>query len=67
MARRNGCKGKIRHRTLSGAVMALKAIGNAGLKSYKCPRCGGWHLANSRKDHKVQARLDQLLLPRQAK
>lgn len=61
MAGGNGCKGKVRHRSKGAAVAALRAIRNAGLESYPCKRCGGWHLANSRKPHKVQARIDQLL------
>jgi len=56
------CKtGKVRHQTREAAVAALRNIKNAGLKSYKCPHCKGWHLANDRRDWKLQARIDQLL------
>lgn len=53
--------GKIRHATQTGAIIALKKVNNRGLKSYRCPKCKGWHLANDRSQWKVQARIDQLL------
>lgn len=59
--RRNGCSGKVRHASQQGAVIAVKRMHNAGLQTYRCPRCGGWHVGTSDKPHKVQARLDQLL------
>lgn len=61
--RRNGCTGKVRHATQLGAIIALKRVKNKGLHLYRCPHCGGWHLGTSRRDDKVQARLDQLLRP----
>ncbi len=39
---RDGCKGKVRHRDQTAAVAALKRIGNAGLSSYRCDKCGKW-------------------------
>lgn len=56
----NKC-GKVRHASRLNAIIALKRVGNAGLKCYRCPTCKGWHLANDRRDYKVQARIDQLL------
>lgn len=56
------CKtGKVRHPTRQGAIIALKRINNAGLNHYRCPHCKGWHLGNSNKNWKIQARIDQLL------
>ena len=55
------CRGKIRHATKTGAIIALKRLKNAGLNFYRCPFCDGWHLGNSNRSWKVQARLDQLL------
>lgn len=55
------CGGKVRYRSQTAAVSAMRRIGNAGLSSYPCPSCRGWHLGNSRSQHKVQARIDQLL------
>lgn len=53
--------GKVRHRTQRAAVITMRKLHNAGLSSYPCPHCKGWHLGNSNKDWKVQARIDQLL------
>jgi len=61
--RRNGCTGKLRHRSKGAAVATLRRIGNAGLTCYPCRRCGGWHLGTSRRYDKIIARLDQLLHP----
>ena len=56
------CKtGKVRHPSRVAAIIALKRIKNAGLNHYPCPHCKGWHLGNSNKDWKIQARIDQLL------
>lgn len=57
----DGCKGKVRHRDQTAAVAALKRIGNAGLSSYRCDKCGKWHLGNNRRPDKIIARIDQLL------
>jgi len=59
--RRNGCTGKVRHRTKIGAVIAMRKMNNAGLGTYPCPLCHGWHVGTSRSEYKVQKRLDQLL------
>jgi hypothetical protein len=39
----------------------LLKIDNAGLNAYKCRHCFRWHLGNSNKPWKQQARIDQLL------
>jgi len=52
---------KVGHKTQWLAIKALRKLNNAGLKSYLCPKCKMWHLANSRSNFKVQARIDQLL------
>jgi len=59
--RRNGCSGKVRHKTKNGAVIAMIKMNNAGLSTYPCRSCGGWHVGTSRSELKVQRRLDQLL------
>lgn len=59
--RRDGCRGKRRYTSQTAAVRALIRLGNAGLGSYPCRVCGGWHVGNSRRDDKVQARISQLL------
>lgn len=53
--------GKVKHNSRRDAILALKNINNAGLKLYECVKCKGWHLANSKSNFKVQARIDQLL------
>lgn len=57
----DGCSGKVRHKTEGAAFGALKRSKNAALSVYRCNRCGHYHLGNSRKDWKQQARIDQLL------
>ena len=59
--RRNGCSGKVRHKSQVGAIIAAKRMKNAGVGTYPCSKCGGWHVGSSDKPWKVQARLDQLL------
>ena len=59
--RRNGCTGKVRHANKNGAVIAMKKMNNAGLSTYPCRKCGGWHVGTSRSHYKVQKRLDQLI------
>lgn len=59
--RRNGCRGKVRHKSFGAAVAAVKNVNNAGLDIYKCRVCGFFHLGTSSKLHKIQARIDQLL------
>lgn len=53
--------GKVRHRSMEAACIAMRKLKNAGLKAYRCQKCNGWHLANDKKDWKIQARIDQLL------
>lgn len=59
--RRDGCNGKVRHRSFGAAVAAAKMLNNAGLDIYQCRKCRGFHLGTSRKPGKVQARITQLL------
>jgi predicted RNA-binding Zn-ribbon protein involved in translation (DUF1610 family) len=61
MARRNGCRGKVRHRTKEAAIITMKKQKNAGLNTYPCPLCGGWHIGRSNRPDKIIARIDQLL------
>lgn len=46
-----------------GAVIAMRAMKNAALGSYKCQYCGFWHVGTSNSPWKVQARITQLLGP----
>ena len=51
---------KVKHRTITAAIIALKKVKNAQLNAYQCEECGYFHLGRSNEWHKVQARLDQL-------
>ena len=35
------------------AIIAMKKMRDAGLSTYRCPICGGWHVGHSRANHKV--------------
>lgn len=59
--RKNGCSGKVRYSSQTGAVRALIRLKNARLQSYPCTRCGGWHVGGSSSPYRVAARIDQLL------
>lgn len=59
--RRPHCKGKIRHKDQTGAIIAMRKMRNAQLNGYPCPDCGGWHVGHSNRMQKIQARLDQLI------
>ena len=58
---RCGKTGKVRHRSKGDAVHAMRLLKNAQLNCYPCPSCKGWHVGNSNKPWKIQARIDQLL------
>ena len=60
--RQNKCSSdKVTHKTRSAAMVHIRRLKNKGMEPYRCRLCGNWHIANSRKDWKVQARIDQLL------
>lgn len=62
MSKRNGCAGKVRHRSKIGACIAVKRTGrNVAMNVYKCPACGFWHLGHSRDPYRMAARIDQVL------
>ena len=61
--RQDCCDGKIRHRNRTGAIIHLRKLNNAQMNLYPCPWCLGWHVGHSNREHKIQARLDQLLGP----
>jgi hypothetical protein len=50
---------KVRHASRGAAVLALRAIDNAGLAAYRCKSCKGWHLGHRRE--LAAARIEQLL------
>ena len=47
-------------------MIHIRRLKNKGMEPYRCRLCGNWHIANSRTDWKVQARIDQLLQRRRA-
>jgi len=57
--RRNACRGKVRHQTREGAFIAAAlmnkkhrrdlAIGVHGVKPYRCPFCGLFHIGHDGK------------------
>ena len=61
MGRRNGCNGKVRHKSQIGAIIAMKRKKNKGLHTYGCDVCGGWHIGTDNAPWKIQARITQLL------
>lgn len=55
--RRRACQGKIRHTCEEHAKLALRGHHrkygyDRGIRYYKCPACGGWHLGHA--SHQVQ-------------
>lgn len=60
MSRRDGCKGKVRHKTLLSAQVATKKTKNAQVQVYKCPICQHFHIGRSSSAWKKEKRLDQL-------
>lgn len=61
MAKYDGCRGKMRHKSQRYAMAELFRSDNASLEAYKCKLCHGWHLGNSRKAHNLIARVEHLL------
>jgi hypothetical protein len=53
--------GKVAHKTREGAMIHINRLENRGMDPYRCRLCGRWHIGNSRKDWKIQDRIDQLL------
>lgn len=60
MSRRDGCKGKIRHKALLSAQVAAKKTKNAQMNIYKCPICKHFHIGRSNDPWRKEMRLDQL-------
>jgi hypothetical protein len=60
MGRRDGCTGKVRHKTLLSAQIAVKKTKNAQVQVYKCDTCKHFHIGRSRDLWKKEKRLDQL-------
>src|SRR5262245_53133000 len=50
--------GKVSHRTRAAAMIHIHRLKNKGMEAYRCRLCGNWHIANSRKDWKIQMRID---------
>lgn len=57
-----GCSGKVRHKTAVAAMIARRKMKHDGLEVYgPCKHCGGYHLGHSKKEWRIQKRLDQLI------
>lgn len=63
MQKRDGCKGKIRHRNKGGAWTHLRKLKEPGMAPYRCGQCGGWHIGHSSRQAGIQSRLDRLIGP----
>jgi len=59
--RKDGCSGKVRHPSREAAIICMRKQKNSQLSTYRCGKCGGWHVGNSNKPWKIQARINQLL------
>lgn len=57
------CLGKVGHKDKLSAIIAMRKAKNKQMNTYTCKRCGKWHIGRSNKEHKIQARLTQLLGP----
>ena len=55
------CKGKVRHPTRQGAVIALRRVKNIAMDIYQCPNCKGWHLGRTREPSRSADRITQVL------
>lgn len=55
------CAGKVRHHSKHGACIAVRKMNHCAMNVYKCPKCGFWHLGNSRDPWRQQQRIDQIL------
>jgi len=55
------CKGKVRHPSRTGAVIALKRVKNAAMDIYRCSICMGWHLGRTREPSRCADRIIQVL------
>jgi hypothetical protein len=60
MSRKDGCKGKVRHKTLLSAQVATRKTRNAQVQVYKCKICKHFHIGRSRDPWRKEKRLDQL-------
>lgn len=60
MGRRDGCTGKVRHKSLLSAQIATKKTKNAQVQVYKCRCCHYFHIGRSRDPWMKEKRLDQL-------
>lgn len=63
MQKRDGCKGKIRHRNKGGACTHLRKMKAPGMNAYRCKQCGGWHIGHSSRAAGIQSRLDRRIGP----
>ncbi|HSC57533.1 MAG TPA: hypothetical protein VLC51_10035 [Nitrospira sp.] len=60
MSRKDGCRGKVRHKTLLSAQVATKKTKNVQVQVYKCPLCKHYHIGRSNRPWMKEKRLDQL-------
>ena len=57
--RRDGCTGKVRHKTKEGACIASRKLG-PGVNVYLC-KCGSWHTGRARDPAREANRISWLL------
>lgn len=60
MSRRDGCRGKVKHKAMLSAQVAAKKTKNAQVQVYKCHICKHFHIGRSRSPWLKEKRLDQL-------
>lgn len=60
MSRHKGCTGKVGHKTLLSAHIAVKKTKNAQVRVYKCKICQLFHIGRSKDPWLKEKRLDQL-------
>jgi len=60
VSRRDGCNGKVRHKNLLSAQVAMTKTKNAQVEVYKCRICKHFHIGRSSAPWRKEMRLDQL-------
>lgn len=63
MKKRDGCTGKIRHKSKIGAIIHIKKLKEPGMRFYRCQKCQGFHIGHANAADGFQARLDRLIGP----
>lgn len=61
--KKDGCTGKIRHKSKTGAIIHMKKLKEPGMRAYRCHQCSGWHIGHANAFDGFQSRLDRLIGP----